>query len=120
MRGPEQRTLMRVHVEEQDKVDGHPVYERIVEMLRHRGLAGATAYRAIEGFGATSHLHAEHALSVRTDVPVVIECVDVEGRIAAVLPEIARMVVGGGIVTLEQVRAIIPRDAPRASVPRGT
>lgn len=100
-----ERTLMRIHVEEQDKFDGQPVYERIVELLRSRHFAGATAYRAIEGFGASGRAHRDRPWTVTTDVPVVIECVDTDEKIRAVLPELDRMI-GGGVITLERVRVI--------------
>lgn len=103
-----ERTLMRIHVEEQDKVNGHPLYEQIVQLLRARHLAGATAYRAVEGFGATGRMHHERTWTTTTDVPVVIECIDTDEKIRAILPELDPMI-GGGIVTLERVRVILYR-----------
>lgn len=101
-----ERTLMRIHVEEQDKFHGQPVYERIVQLLRSRHFAGATAFRAVEGFGATGHLH--HQGSWKLDCAIVIECVDSDEKIHAVLPELDGMI-GGGIITLERVRVILYR-----------
>ena len=103
-----ERVLMRVHVEEQDKYRGKPVYEAIVELLRKRHYAGATAFRGTLGFGPGGHVHTEHVLSLKEDLPVVIECVDTEERIQAILPELDRMV-GGGLITLERVRVIMYR-----------
>lgn len=107
-----ERTLMRIHVEEQDKYQGHPLYQCIVELLRKKHFAGATAYRAVEGFGASSRLHVERTMALTTDVPVVIECVDSDEKIQAVLPELDAMI-GGGVITLERVRVIMYRkDVP--------
>lgn len=103
-----ERTLMRVHVEEQDKFGGKPVYECVVQLLRERHFAGATAYRAIQGFGATGHLHQQATWSITTDCPVVIECVDTDEKIQSILPELDRMI-GGGVITLERVRVILYR-----------
>lgn len=103
-----ERTLMRVHVEEQDKYEGKPVYECIVQLLRERHFAGATAFRAVEGFGATGHMHHTGTWSLSTDCPVIIECVDTDEKIQAILPELDQMV-GGGIITLERVRVILYR-----------
>lgn len=104
-----ERTLMRIHVEEQDKFEGKPVYECVVELLRKRHFAGATVFRALEGFGASSHLHQEHWLSIREDVPLVIECIDSDAKIRDILPDLDRMVCGG-IITLERVRVVIYRE----------
>jgi hypothetical protein len=106
----EERTLMRIHVEEQDKFEGKPVYECIVQCLRSRHLAGATAFRALEGFGPTGRMHESGTWSLKLDCPVVIECVDTDENIQSILPELDRMV-SGGIITLERVRVIMYRKA---------
>ena len=104
-----ERTLMRIHVEEQDKFDGKPVYEAIVALLREHRFAGATAFRAVEGFGASGHLHEDHTWEVKLDVPIVIECIDTDEKIKGILPELDRMI-GGGVITLERVRVILYRS----------
>ena len=107
-----ERTLMRVHVEEQDKFEGRPLYEAIVELMRRSHFAGATAFRAVEGFGASDRVHEEHVWSMTTDVPVVIECVESDEKIQAILPQLDAMI-GGGLITLERVRVILYRkDLP--------
>ena len=103
-----ERTLMRIHVEEQDKFEGKPVYECIVQLLRSRHFAGATAFRAVEGFGASGHMHHTGTWSMIMDCPVVIECVDTDEKIQSILPELDRMI-GGGVITLERVRVILYR-----------
>lgn len=103
-----ERTLMRIHIGERDKHDGKPLHAAIVELLRARGLAGATVVRAIMGFGATARLHTDSVLRLSLDLPIVVECVDAEEKIQAVLPDIDAMM-GGGLITLERVRVIAYR-----------
>jgi PII-like signaling protein len=101
-------TLMRIHIGERDKHDGKPLYAAIVELLRARGLAGASVSRAIMGFGATARLHTDSVLRLSLDLPIVVECVDAEEKIQTVLPDIDAMM-GGGLITLERVRVIAYR-----------
>jgi PII-like signaling protein len=103
-----ERVLMRIHVEEQDKHKGHPAYEAIIELLRKRHYSGATAIRGVLGFGPSGRVHTGRRFSVKEDLPVVIEVIDTEERIQAILPDIDR-IVGGGLVTLENVRVIMYR-----------
>jgi PII-like signaling protein len=77
-------------------------------MLRERGLAGATVLRGIEGFGAKQHLHTTRILSLSQDLPILIEIVDQEDRLRAVLPELDAMV-ADGLITLERVEVIAYR-----------
>ncbi len=104
--------LARIYIGESDTWHGRPLYEAIVHLLRERGLAGATVIRGIEGFGAKQHLHTTRILSLSQDLPILIEIVDQEDRLRAVLPELDSMV-GDGLITLERVEVI----AYRATAP---
>jgi PII-like signaling protein len=103
-----ERILMRIHIGERDRFEGKPLYEAIVQLLRERHLAGATVTRAIMGFGATARLHTDKVLRLSVDLPIVVECVDSEEKIDAILPDLDRMI-GGGLITLEKVRVIAYR-----------
>lgn len=103
-----ERTLMRIHIGERDKHAGKPLYEAIVHLLRERGFAGATVLRGIMGFGASAGIHTEKVLRLSLDLPIVVECVETEEKIQALLPELDRMI-GGGLITLERARVIVYR-----------
>ena len=103
-----ERVLMRIHIGERDKYNGKPLYQQLVELLRARHYAGATVFRGIMGFGPTSKLHTDRFLELSIDLPIVVECVDTEERIQAILPELDGML-GGGLITLERARVIMYR-----------
>lgn len=103
-----ERVLMRIHIGERDKYHGKPLYEAIVELLRARHYAGATVMRAVMGFGATAHLRTDRIEVLSLDLPIVIECVETEERITAILPEIDQML-EGGLITLERAKVIMYR-----------
>jgi hypothetical protein len=109
-----ERILMRIHIGEADKYQGRPLYEAIVNLLRERHYAGATVLRAIMGFGPTARLHTDKVLRLSLDLPLVIECVDTEEKINAILPELDQML-GGGLITLEKARVIMYRATPSGS-----
>jgi len=94
--------LLRMFIGESDDYEGRPLYQAIVEELRRQGLAGVTVLRGIEGFGKSSHLHTAHILRLSDDLPIVIECVDTNERIEAILPTVDAMI-GDGLVTTERV-----------------
>ena len=103
-----ERVLMRIHIGESDKFEGKLLYRQIVELLRRHHYAGATVFRGIMGFGASARIHTDRFLELSTDLPIVVECVETEERIQAVLPELDRMI-GGGLVTLERAKVIMYR-----------
>jgi len=115
-----ERVLMRIHIGERDKHDGKPLYEAIVNLLRRRGYAGATVFRGVMGFGASGRITADHMELLSFDLPLVIECVETQEKIEAILPEIDEMI-DAGLITLERAKVILYRakrdDAPPGSLP---
>ena len=105
MQIPQDAVLLRIFIGESDRWEQKPLYEAIVLRARELHLAGATVLRGPMGFGKSSRLHTAKILRLSTDLPLVIEIVDSEERINAFLPELQKMV-GGGLVTLEKVKAI--------------
>jgi PII-like signaling protein len=103
-----ERVLMRIHIGERDKFHGKPLYEAIVMLLRERHYAGATVFRGVMGFGPTARLHTDKVLRLSVDLPLVIECVDTEEKINAILPELDEML-DGGLITLEKANVIAYR-----------
>ena len=93
-------TLLRIFVDERDRSGPQPLYTALVEMLRRKGLAGATVFRGIEGFGSHQQIHRAKALSWVPNLPIVIEVVDEQPIIEALLPEL-RTLLGDGLITLE-------------------
>ncbi|MFP4446349.1 MAG: DUF190 domain-containing protein [Desulfosudaceae bacterium] len=108
MKLPSEASLLRIFIGESDKHDGRPLCEVIVKEARKQGLAGATAMRGFLGFGANSRIHTSKVLRLSEDLPVVVEIVDREEKIAAFLPELDK-IIGEGLITLEKVRVIAYR-----------
>ena len=73
---PDQGSLLRVFMGESDQWDGMPLYQWLVREAHRQGLAGATALRGMEGFGATGSVHTTRVLTLSADLPVVVEIVD--------------------------------------------
>jgi uncharacterized protein len=104
-----ERTLMRIHIGESDRWHGKPLYEAIVELLRHEKFSGATVLRGVAGYGSSSVVHTDKILRLSQDLPIVVEVVEYSERIEQILPQLDDMI-GGGLVTLEKVRVILYRS----------
>jgi len=100
-----EQALLRILIGETDKLDGKPLYQALIEMLRKEKLAGATVLRGIGGFGARSHMYSANILRLSQDLPIIIEVVDSQDNIDRVLPQI-EPVIGDGLITIEKVRVI--------------
>lgn len=94
--------LLRIFIEEDDKYQSRPLFEWIINEARKQKLAGATAYRGCEGFGAQSHLHTTKILRLSQALPMIVEIVDTREKIDAFLPKIDEAV-SEGLVTLQEL-----------------
>lgn len=103
--------LLRIFVGEDHEHDGRPLYQAIIELLRREGLAGATVFRGIMGFGRSSIVHTAKILRLSEDLPIVIECVDRARNIERVLPALDDLI-DDGLLTIEHadVRIYRARD----------
>jgi PII-like signaling protein len=98
---PEEGQLLRIFIGENDKYERQPLYEWIVRKARKFGLAGATVFRGLEGFGAHSRVHTAKILRLSSDLPIVIEIVDTSEKIEQFMP-IIDDAIKEGLATLEK------------------
>jgi len=105
MKLPDEGELLRVFIGETDQYKGKPLYEAIVMKARELNLAGATVFRGIMGYGATTRIHSIKLLRLSEDLPVMIEIVDTKDNISKLLPFLDETV-KEGLITMEKVRVI--------------
>jgi PII-like signaling protein len=101
--------LLRIFVGESDKVQHVPLYEAVVREAKAAGLAGATAWRGLTGYGSGSRIRTAKILDLSADLPVIVEIADREDRINAFLPTLDKLFEAagsGGLVTIEKVQII--------------
>ena len=103
--------MVRVHVGEDDTWNGKPLYEAIVEEARRQDMAGATVYRGIEGYGASSRIHRRKLLT-SSDLPIMVSLIDTAEKIERFMPTLRQMV-QEGLVAISDVDVIRYSAGPR-------
>ncbi|MER5749516.1 DUF190 domain-containing protein [Streptomyces sp. NPDC002088] len=100
-------TAMRLTILVGDNDTWHhrPLFTEIVHRAHAAGLAGASVFHGVEGFGASSLVHTARLLSLNDNLPVAIVIVDREEDIRGFLPQLDELV-GEGLVTLDVVEVI--------------
>ena len=107
--------MLRVHIGENDKWEGAPLYEAIVKRAAQLDIAGATVYRGILGYGAQKRMHRHKTLGLSSDDPIMISMVDEEEKINAMITALETMVTGGCMIAVSDVTVV--RYASAAAPP---
>jgi len=98
-------TLLSIYLGQNDRRDGKPLYQAIVEQARRMHMAGATVLRGPMGFGAASRIHTAKILRLSEDLPILVQIVDSPEKIAAFLATVTDMV-SSGLITLQAVNVV--------------
>ncbi|MBF6436411.1 DUF190 domain-containing protein [Nocardia cyriacigeorgica] len=68
-----------------------PLYHEIVRRARDGGLAGASVWRGVEGYGASSRIHTVRLLDLAEQLPVMVMIVDDAARLRAFVDDNAEL-----------------------------
>ncbi|MEW5745768.1 MAG: DUF190 domain-containing protein [Nitrospirota bacterium] len=86
---------LSIYVDETDRHGSRPVYEVLIDLFYKSRIAGVSVFRGVAGYGGDGVFHTSKLLELSTSLPLKIEVVDTEEKIAAILPEVARLVAKG-------------------------
>ena len=98
--------MLRVHIGEDDKWEGEPLYEAIVKRAAQLDIAGATVYRGIAGYGAQKRIHRHKTLTFSSDDPIMIAMVDEEEKINKMITALETMITGGCLIAVSDVSVV--------------
>lgn len=120
----ETASRLRVYISESDRWRGKPLYTAILDELKKRGIAGATVFRGLAGFGAGSRISDSSIEVLAMDLPIVIETIDSEEKISSLLDVLYPMV-KEGMITRENIQMVkythrylnpLPADLPISEI----
>lgn len=96
-----------VFLTEDDRVGHRGLHEVLVQRARQEGMAGASVWRGIEGFGASGLIRTARFPDAAAGLPLAVELVDTPERIGAFLT-IVHELAPGSLVTRERVTLARP------------
>ncbi|WP_225851068.1 DUF190 domain-containing protein [Streptomyces sp. HPF1205] len=80
-----------------------PAFAEIVHRARKAGLAGASVFHGVEGYGHHMRVHEEHPVHLVAHGPCAVEIVDGEQRLRAFLDTLEDILTTTGVAVLERV-----------------
>lgn len=97
--------MLRIHFGEDDKWNDKPLYRAIVEKCRELDIAGATVFRGIAGYGASTLIHRSHLMAFSSDAPIMVSVIDSEDKVRTLIPYLDEMV-DEGLIAVSEVEVI--------------
>ncbi|MCC7156761.1 MAG: DUF190 domain-containing protein [Bryobacterales bacterium] len=101
----QKKRMLMVFADLTDNWRDEPLHDAIVRVLERHGLAGASVYTGIMGFGRHRRIHSKGLFGMVDSKPVTVVCIDDEEKIMAVLPIIFPMV-AEGLVSVHDVDVV--------------
>jgi PII-like signaling protein len=96
---------LTIFIGESDHHGHTPLATEIVQRAHRAGLAGASVFRGVEGYGASNHIHTTRILSLSDDLPIAIVIIDRDEAIQAFLPQLDELI-DEGLVILDDVEVV--------------
>lgn len=106
-----------IYVNEDTQHHLGPLYESILTFLLHKGVAGATATRAMAGFGAHHVMHTTKIEVLSEHLPIRIEFVETAARVDELLPTLYDMV-SDGLIEVQDTEVIKAANKDRPVEPK--
>src|SRR6059058_3661735 len=94
-----------IYVNEDTQYHLQPLYEAILTYLMHKGVAGATATRAMAGFGPHQVMHTTKIEVLTEHLPIRIEFVEAAEKVEALLPTLYDMV-SDGLIEIQDTTVV--------------
>ncbi len=94
-----------IRIKKNDELRGKKLEHVILEFLANAGIAGATVWTGVNGFGkrGKSTVKVE---GLTMNMPLMIEVVDAKEKLEPLLSQLKRMINDNGLVTLQEVEML--------------
>lgn len=96
-----------VYLSDGAKHKGVPVYTSVLDFLFKNGIAGASVFKGVAGFGAGHRIHAAHILELSDHLPIKVEFIDTREKIEKIMPQLEQRC-GCGLIEVQESSVIVP------------
>jgi uncharacterized protein len=96
---------LSIYIGESDRHGHTPLATEIVQRAHAAGLAGASVFRGVEGYGASNHIHTTRILSLSDDLPMLIVIIDRAEAIDSFVGQLDELITEG-LVIVDDVEVV--------------
>jgi uncharacterized protein len=91
--------MLRIHFGEDDRWQGKPLYEVILDQCWELGITDVIVFRGIEGYGSASRIRHASRWPLSKDAPIKMSVIGTEEQVGKLLPCLDALVKEGLIAT---------------------
>ncbi|HZK61417.1 MAG TPA: DUF190 domain-containing protein [Anaerovoracaceae bacterium] len=107
---------LRIYISSTDKFKHSPLYEVIVYAARRYGITGATVFKGIMGFGASSEIYSNKLWEISEKLPLIVEIIDEPHKIDLFFESIKpyfEKIGKGHIITVDETSVIMHKTGSK-------
>ncbi|OJV91955.1 MAG: hypothetical protein BGO34_06785 [Bacteroidia bacterium 44-10] len=116
MEATKKAMMLRIYVSNTDKIKHMPLYEALAFGAKRYGLSGATVYKGLMGYGASSELHSDKFWEITEKIPMIIEIIDdadkIDGFLKKIVPWVKELP-KGCLITCQETEIILTKQGKR-------
>jgi PII-like signaling protein len=99
------KKVARIYIDNQDKIEGKPLWEELLKSAKEYGLSGATVFKGVSGIGVQGEIHSFNVWTISQKLPLVLELIDDEEKVLGFLESVDEMI-KEGMTTLSDTEVI--------------
>jgi uncharacterized protein len=92
---PGKAVKVTIYLSDTAKHHGVPIYTSILDYLFKHGVAGASVFKGVAGFGTHHRMHSANILEISDRLPVKIEFIETREKIESILEELKKRTTSG-------------------------
>ena len=90
--------MIKIYIREEDRVEGKPLYKKILEIVKEKNLSGVTIFKGIMGYGPSKKVRSFSFLDLGSNLPILIEIVETKEKVEEFLSEINHLIKHGLVI----------------------
>jgi PII-like signaling protein len=103
-----------IYLSEGSRHHGTACEASILDYLLHQGVAGASVFKGVAGFGVDHHLHSTSFVELSDHLPVKIEFVETQEKVDELMGKLMELA-GTGMIDVQETMIIKPVGALAAA-----
>ncbi|WP_038056735.1 DUF190 domain-containing protein [Thermodesulfobacterium hydrogeniphilum] len=90
--------MIKIYIREEDRIEGKPLYKKILEIVKEKNLSGVTIFKAIMGYGPSKKIRGISFLDLGSNLPILIEIIESKEKVEEFLKEINSLIQHGLVI----------------------